>query len=162
VGEDGGRAETQASRARLGVALAAAVLLVGLTAVIVLASSSGSSEEGAASAPDDCLKAWNSDPEAISFGRHNSVGHGYSQVEVGYMPEEGSASLSADAAVGECAVVFAANQLDPEVLAAGQIYVDAEWLPLSGLLETADLAQLQSAAVGGANATVTPQGNLAK
>jgi hypothetical protein len=129
--------------------------------VIVLASSSGSSDEGtAAPAPDDCLKAWNSDPEAIGFGAHNSTGHGYSDVEVGYMPEEGSASLSAEPDVGKCAVVFAANKLDPEVLAAGQIYVDGQWVPLSGLLESADLAELQSAAVDGANATVTPQGNL--
>lgn len=141
--------------------MAAALLLAGLTAVILLASSSGPSEEGAAApAPDNCLKAWNSDQQAIAFGRHNSVGHGYSDVEVGYMPEEGSASLSAEPDAGECAVVFAANQLDPEVLAAGQIYVEGQWVPLSGSLEPADLAELQSAAVGGANATVTPQGGL--
>jgi len=140
--------------------LAAAVLLAGLTAVIVLASSSGP-EEGAASAtPGDCLKAWNSDRQAIAFGRHNSVAHDYSDVEIGYMPEEGSATLSADADAGECAVVFAANELDPEELAAGQIHGVGGWVPLSGFLEPADLAELQSAAVGGANAIVTPQGNL--
>jgi hypothetical protein len=76
------------------------------------------------------------------------------------MPEEGIASLSAEPDVGECAVVFAANQLDPEVLAAGQIHVDGQWVPLSGLLEPADLSELQSAAVSGANATVTRDGNL--
>jgi hypothetical protein len=154
-------ASARAPRARLGVAVAAAVLLAGLTAVILLASSSGPSEEGgAAPAPDECLKAWNSDAQAIGFGRHNSISHGYSDVEVGYMPKEGSANLSAEPDVGECAVVFAANQLDPERLAAGQIHGEGQWVPLSDLLEPAALAELQSAAVGGANATVTPQGDL--
>jgi hypothetical protein len=60
--------------------------------------------------------------------------------------------------VGECAVVFAANQLDPELLAAGQIHLEGRWVALSDLHEPADLAALQSAAVGGANATVAPQG----
>jgi hypothetical protein len=162
MGEDGGRAGSEGpSRARLGVALAAAVLLAGLTAIILLASSSGDSGEGAASpAPNNCLKAWNSDQQAIDFGRHNSVSHGYTDVEIGYMPEEGSASLSTEAAAGECAVVFAANELDPEELAAGQIHGAGGWAPLSGFIESADLAELQSAAVGGANAIVTEQGNL--
>ncbi len=76
------------------------------------------------------------------------------------MPEEGSASLSTDADAGECAVVFAANQLDPEELAAGEIHGAGGWVPLNGFIESDDLAELQSAAVGGANAIVTPQGNL--
>ena len=161
MGEDDGRADTGgASRARLGVALAAAVLLTGLTAVILLASSSGPSGEAASPAPDDCLKAWNSDQQAIEFGRHNSVSHGYTEVEIGYMPEEGSAGLSTDAEAGECAVVFAANELDPVELAAGEIHGAGGWVPLSGFIESADLAELQSAAVGGANAIVTEQGNL--
>jgi hypothetical protein len=93
--------------------VAAAVLLGGVVAVIVLASGS-SDESAAAAAPPHCLEAWNSDPQAIAFGRHNSIGHGYSEVQVGYMPREGSASLSADSDGDQCAVVFAANQLDPD------------------------------------------------
>jgi hypothetical protein len=139
--------------------VAAALLLAGLTAVLVLAGSSDSGDSASA-APRDCLEAWNSDQQAIEFGRHNSVAHGYSEVEVGYMPQEGSASLSGDAEAGECAVVFAANELDPEELAAGQIHGEGGWLPLSGLLESPDLAELQSAAVGRANATLTAQGDL--
>jgi hypothetical protein len=151
-------ASARASRARLGVAVAAAVLLAGLVAVILLGSSS--EEGGAASAPEKCLKAWNSDQQAIDFGRHNSVAHGYSDVQVGYLPAAGSADLSADPDAGECAVVFAATQLDPEYLAAGQIRAEGPWVPLSNSLEPAALAELQSAAVDGANAIVTPQGNL--
>jgi hypothetical protein len=140
--------------------VAAALLLAGLTAVLVLARSSGSDDGGSGVAPSDCLQAWNSDRQAIAFGRHNSVGHGYTEAEVGYMPEGGSASLSADAEAGECAVVFAANELDPEPVAAGEIHGDGGWVPLNGLLEPTDLAELQSAAVGGANATLTSGGEL--
>ena len=115
--------------------MAAALLLAGLTVVLVLARSSGSDDGGAGVAPSDCLQAWNSDRQAI-------------------------ASLSADAEAGECAVVFAANELDPEPVAAGEIHGDGGWVPLNGLLEPTDLAELQSAAVGGANATLTSGGEL--
>jgi hypothetical protein len=157
--EDRGRAEVRAaSGARFGVVLAAVVLLAGLTAIIL--TSSPSEQGAAAPAPLRCLEAWNSDSQAVAFGRHNSVSHGYSDVQVGHMLQEGSASLSSEPDGGECAVVFAADQLDPELLAAGQIQLKGQWVPFSSLLEPADLAALQSAAVGGANATVTPKGNL--
>ena len=146
--------------ARFGVALTAAMLLAGLTA-IVLTSSGSSSEEGtAAPAPLGCLEAWNSDSRAIAFGRHNSISHGYGDVQVGRMPQEGGTSLSSERGAGECAVVFAAEQLDPEPEAAGEIQLDGEWLPLSSLLETAVLGELQSAAVDAANAIVTAEGEL--
>jgi hypothetical protein len=146
--------------ARFGAVLAAIVLLTGLT-TIILTSSGSSSEEGTAPpAPLGCLKAWNSDSQAIAFGRHNSVGHGYSDVQVGRMPREGSTSLSSEPDAGECAAVFAAEQLDPEPLAAGQIHDQRHWVPLSSLLEPSALAELQSAAVDGANATVTAEGEL--
>jgi hypothetical protein len=149
------------SGARFGVVLAAAVLLAGLVAIIV--TSSGSSSDGgggAAPAPRRCLTAWNSDSEALAFGRHDSISHGYTDVQVGYMPEEGATSLSSEPEGGDCAVVFAADQLDPETEYVGQIYVAGEWVPLSGLLEALDLAELQDAAVDGANATVTSEGKL--
>src|SRR6185503_16028649 len=150
------------SGARFGVVLAAAVLLAGLVAIIV--TSSGSSSDGgggaAAPAPRRCLTAWNSDSEALAFGRHDSISHGYTDVQVGYMPEEGATSLSNTPEQGDCAVVFAANQLDPEAEYVGQIYVTGQWVPLSGLLEPLDLAELQDAAIDGANATVTSAGKL--
>ncbi len=135
-------------------------LLAGLTAIILTSSGSSSEEGTAAPAPLRCLKAWNSDSQAIAFGRHNSVSHGYIDVQVGLMPQEGSTSLSSKPGAGECAVVFAAEQLDPEALAAGEIHDQRQWLPLSTLLEPEELAELQSAAVDGANATVTEEGEL--
>jgi len=150
------------SGARFGVALAAAVLLAGLVAIIVTSSGSSSDDDGGggAPAPRRCLTAWNSDSEALAFGRHDSISHGYTDVQVGYMPEEGATSLSSEPVGGDCAVVFAADQLDPETEYVGQIYVTGEWVPLSGLLEPFDLADLQDAAVDGANATVTSEGKL--
>ena len=146
--------------ARFGAALAAVVLLAGLTAIILTSSGSSSEERTAVPAPLGCLKAWNSDSRAIAFGRHNSISHRYDDVQVGRMPQEGATSLSSRPGTGECAVVFAAEQLDPEPEAAGEIQLDREWIPLSSLLETAALAELQSAAVDGANAIVTADGEL--
>jgi hypothetical protein len=160
VGEDGEGGSIQAaSRARIGIGAAAVILLAGLIAII-LVSSRGSEQGAGPPAPHRCLEAWNSDPRAIEFGRHNSLSHGYSDVQVGYMPAEGSRVLTSAPDGGRCAVVFAASQLDPEPIAAGEIHVDGEWTPLSSLLESADLAELQSTAVGEANAHVTPAGDL--
>ena len=76
------------------------------------------------------------------------------------MPQEGATSLSSEPGTGECAVVFAAAELDPEPVAAGQIHDRGQWVPLSSLLEPAALGELQSAAVDGANAIVIPEGEL--
>ena len=45
------------------------------------------------------------------------------------MPQEGSTSLSSKPDAGECAVVFAAEQLDPEPVAAGQIQLEGNGCP---------------------------------
>ena len=156
-----GPAQTRTSPGtRFGILLAGAVLLAGLTAIVLIGTGSSSEEDTGAPAPPRCLEAWNSDSLAIEYGRHNSLGHGYSDAQVGRMPREGSASLSSKPDAGECAVVFAAEELDPEPVAAGQIELEGEWVPLSSLLESAALAELQSAAVGGANATLTEEGDL--
>ena len=57
--------------------------------------------------------------------------------------------------------VFAARQLDSEPQAAGEIHRGDEWVSLSTLLGTADLAELQRTAVADANATVNQYGKLA-
>ncbi len=112
-------------------------MLAGLTAIVLIGTGSSSEEGTGAPAPLRCLEAWNSDSLAIEYGRHNSLSHGYSDAQVGRMPQEGSASLSSKPDAGECAVVFAAEQLDPEPVAAGQIHDQGQWVPLSTLLEPA-------------------------
>jgi hypothetical protein len=139
------------------VALATALLLGGLIAVILMASSSGSDQ---ATAPQACLRAWNSNRASLTFGRHNSLAHGYTDVQVGYMPEQGGRSIGPDPDDGSCAIVFAADQLDPEPFAVGEILTENGWVPLSELLAPANLTALQSAALAAANATVTAEGRL--
>ena len=75
------------SGARFGVVLAAAVLLAGLVAIIVTSSGSSSRRRRGGARPRHCLTAWNSDSEALAFGRHDSISHGYTDVQVGYMPK---------------------------------------------------------------------------
>jgi hypothetical protein len=106
------------------------------------------------------VKAWNAYVYALNYGVHNSIGHDYTDVQVGYMPKGGSARLSDDPGIGPCAVVFAAHQPDPERQAAGQIHRGDEWVPLSRLLGLHDLAQLQVTAVTRANAKLTQYGKL--
>lgn len=139
------------------MALATAVLLAGLIAAILVASSSDSEQSPA---PQACLKAWNSYRPALAYGRHNSLAHGYTDVQVGYMPKQGGRGLGSDPDDGNCAIVFAASQLDPEAFAAGEFLTKEGWVPLSGLLAPANLAALQSAALAAANATVTAEGRL--
>ncbi|HEY7151968.1 MAG TPA: hypothetical protein VH391_09830 [Solirubrobacterales bacterium] len=157
--------EQAGSPSRRRAALAGALVLGALLIAIVITISSGSSSSGDAGwgdaqLPRGCLKAWNSDVVALNYGVHNSISHGYEDVQVGYMPRSGSALLSNDPDAGRCAVVFAANQLDPERQAAGQVHLGEEWVPLSRLVGLRELAQLQGAAVRQANAKVTEYGKL--
>ena len=117
----------------------------------------GSSKKAAL---EPCLKAWNSDVEALNFGIHNSISHGYKEVQVGYMPERGATRLATDPDAGRCAVVFAANHPDPEPEVVGQIRQGDHWIPLIHVLEPDELATLQRNAVADANATVNQYGKL--
>jgi hypothetical protein len=129
--------------------------------VVVLALSGGSaSESSAAAAPGECVKAWNRDENALSFARHNLTFHGYDRAEVGYLDPSPGASVSDEAAAGECAVIFARSSLDPEPLAAGQVISGGAWITLDTVLPSADLARLQSEAFDGANVEPAPSGEL--
>jgi hypothetical protein len=123
-------------------------------------AASSSSLKRSRAAPGPCLKAWNSDVEALNFGIHNSISHGYTDVQIGYMDERGAASLAIDPAAGECAVVFAAKQPDPEPEVVGQIHRGDHWVPLIRVLQAGELAALQRNAVADANATVNEYGKL--
>jgi hypothetical protein len=109
---------------------------------------------------DRCLKAWNSDVEALNLGVHNSISHGYEEVQVGYMPERGSTRLVTDPDGGECTVVFAREEPDPEPEVAGRTYRGSHWIPLTRVVDQGELATLQRDAVADANATVNQYGKL--
>jgi hypothetical protein len=165
VARDGPEPELRAPPSHRRAALAAALVLGALTVAILIGGSSGSSSSGddgttGAQAPRGCLKAWNSDVYALNYGVHNSISHGYMDVQVGYMPESGNAVLSHDPGIGPCAVVFAASQPDPERQAAGQIERGGKWAPLSGFLGLRELAELQQTAVKSANASLNQYGKL--
>jgi hypothetical protein len=149
------------SRSRVLLALGA---LFGFSIVvaIVAVTAGGNDQSGAASAaaPRECLDAWNQDSDALAFARHNSIFHNYNSAQVGYLTPASDASVSSDPGAGECVVVFARNQLDPEALAAGQILENGVWTPLTGLTDINTVARLQSEAFEGANAKPTIDGEI--
>jgi hypothetical protein len=148
-------------RARITVAIVAAGFLVAVVAIVLVAGGSGSEERVAAfPAPKECLEAWNSDEEAESFARHNRISHNYTEAEVGYL-SQATAEISGDPGAGDCAVAFARNSIDPEIVAAGQALIDGRWVPLSEVMDPNSVAELQSRAFDGANAEPTVEGDLA-
>lgn len=155
----GARPPSPSPRARL-IYACTAFLALGVLVAGVLALSGGSEGAGAAEAPGECLERWNSDRSARSFGRHNALAHGYSHAQVLTLTSDGSAPISAGDPDASCAVIFASTSLDPERVVAGQIYLQARWQPLNGLLDVERLAALQSEAVAAANTALTQTGEL--
>lgn len=127
---------------------------------VALVATAGS-KGGAAAAPDDCLRLWNEDAGAREYARHNATFHGYDAAQVGYMPaDEAEVAVTSESAGGECVVVFPRGELDPEVVAAGQIHRDGAWTPLSEVVAEDELTELQRSALNAANATPTQTGEL--
>lgn len=148
-------------RRRIVLALGALALFGAVVAVVAVTA--GGSDEGpaASAAPQECLDAWNNDRDAVAFAQHNSIFHNYTSAQVGYLTPAADASISSDPDAGECTVVFARNQLDPEPFAAGQILEDGAWRPLAQVVEVNTVARLQSEAFDGANAEPTSDGKIA-
>ena len=88
----------------------------------------------------------------MSTGVHLFRAHRYESVEVTRVGRDGGPL--ADGEQGICAVVFAAQALDPEQIAAAQVLAHDVWVPLSSLpaVTSIRLGELQSHAVGAANA----------
>lgn len=149
------------SRQRVILAVALAAVTVVLVVAVGVIGAGGGDDGPAAAAPDECLAKWNSDDAAIAFAVHNRTFHRYSEAQVGYMPAGGSQAVSGDPSDGSCVVVFARSALDPEPRAAGQIEQGGSWVPLTQVVVGNDLAALQEAALRGANARPTVQGELA-
>jgi hypothetical protein len=145
-------------RGRLVIALGA-LLLFGAIVAVVLLLAGGSPERSAAAAAAECLDAWNEDEAALAFSRHNQISHNYREAEVAYLNMR-EASVSSDSEAGQCVVIFARTELDPEAIAAGQVLRGDIWVPLNQVLDLNTVARLQSEAFDGANAEPTQTGEL--
>jgi hypothetical protein len=146
-------------RGRIAIAVGGAVLLLAIVAIVVLAGGGG---EASAEAPPECVRAWNTDPAAVAFGRHNYSGHGYEGALVTYLSEEAEEVDGAE--LGSCAVIFPARALDPEPIAAGEVLEGGSWTPVSRLegVELARVAELQVLAAGSPNTRLADTGHLAE
>jgi hypothetical protein len=150
----------RSARGRIAIAVGAAAVLFVIVAVVALAGGGG--DEARAEAPRECVRAWNSDPEAVAFGRHNRFGHGYEGALVTYLSEEAEEVESAD--LGLCAVIFPAEALDAEPIAAGEVLRAGTWTPISELegVELSRVGELQALAAGAPNTSLADTGMLAE
>jgi len=147
-------------RHRIVIAAGAAVVLIAIVAVVALAGGGGDEER--AEAPPECVRAWNSDPAAVAFGRHNYNGHGYEGALVTYLTDDAEEVDSAE--LGRCAVIFPAQALDPEPIAAGEVLRAGTWTPISELagVELTRVGELQVLAAGAPNTRLASTGELAE
>jgi hypothetical protein len=129
----------------------------------VVAIASGRSDQDApvAGAPPTCVKAWNDDPAARAYGRHNFSFHLYKGALVEFL--NGDAERVGPGQLGLCAVVFPSRALDPEPFAAGQVLRGDRWVPISTLpgVDLNRVAELQVIAAGSPNTTLDVRGELA-
>jgi hypothetical protein len=145
------------ARGRIAIAVGAAVLLLAIVAIVAVA---GGGDEQAAAAPPECVRAWNSDPAAVAFGRHNYTSHGYQGALVTYLSEDAQEVDSAE--LGLCAVIFPAQALDSEPVAAGEVLKAGSWTPISELqgVELSRVGELQVMAAGAPNTRLADTGEL--
>ena len=148
----------ESSRARALIAIVALAGFGVLIAVILLTG--GSEGRTFTEAPAECVERWNDDPHAVSNGVHNFNSHGYASVQVAYASVDGSEVASTPVTGGGCVVVFAAQALDPEPVAAAEINLSERWVPLSTKTVEERLAELQSDAISAANARLSADGRL--
>ena len=142
--------------------IVAGVLAVGTIALVVILSLAGSDERDPAEAAEaECVRDWNSNAQAVAFGSHLYGGHGYTDVQVMRLAEDGG-PLAANE-TGKCAIAFASGTPDPEPEAAAQIFDGRTWNAVSSLSRGAPerLVVLQADAVAGANARLEADGRIA-
>jgi hypothetical protein len=145
------------ARGRIAIAIGAAAALVAIVAIVAVA---GGGDEQTASAPPECVRAWNADPAAVAFGRHNYTSHGYQGALVTYLTEDAEDVDSAEH--GLCAVIFPAQALDSEPVAAGEVLKGGTWTPISELqgVELTRVGELQVMAAGAPNTRLADTGEL--
>jgi hypothetical protein len=131
-----------------------------IVAVVVLAGGGSDDGEGAAAADPECLRRWNADPAALTLGRHQSLFHRYTSVQVLRLDVEGG-TFAADVD-GSCAVAYASAIPAREERASAQILDAGRWVGLSTVEGVTPelLGRLQDDAIAGANAALDVQGRL--
>ena len=151
--------EPDGARARILIAIGAAVVLAAVIAVIAVASGGDSEERAGVAASEECIEAWNRDQAARAYGRHNFSFHMYDGALVTYLTENGE-EVESPASGALCAVIFPSQALDPEPFAAGQVLRGKLWIPISELegMELSRLAELQVLAAGSPNTRLDVQG----
>lgn len=150
--------EQRSERSRL---LFAGALAVALAALVVGINIIGGSEDpDPVRADPQCVSSWNSDQAALQLGRHQFQVHGYERVQVLRLAITPAEVEPSDR--GTCALVFAAEQLDPEASAAAQVLQRGTWVPVSniGSVTPELLGRLQSEAGARANATLAENGAI--
>jgi hypothetical protein len=159
--------EPPSQRARLAIALGAALFLGIIVGAVVLVGASGSDRPGLPTGT--CFKAWNEDPIApIQDGQHAYNAHGYRQVLVTRIDrdlqivEEPLEEEAADAPAARCAVIFAAPQPDFEPDFGVRIYDSGRWfgLAVTDKATLDDIGRLQSEAVPVSNSLLTASGKV--
>lgn len=146
-------------RARLLIALGAALALI-LLVVVVIASSGGGDESESFVAAPECIDAWNENASATAYGRHNFNFHLYTGALVTFLTDDAAQVGKGEG--GRCAVIFPSQALDPEPFAAGQILQGKKWLSLSSLdgVALTRVAELQAEAAATQNTAIETTGRL--
>jgi hypothetical protein len=148
-------------RGRLLFAGAASALLAVIVVAVLLLGGGESDAERTVTAPSqDCVEAWNNDPAATAYGRHNFNFHRYEGALVTFLD---AAAEEVDEGEGDCAVIFPAEVLDSEPIAAGQVLAGRKWKPISSLdgIDLTRVGELQVLAAQAPNAALDGTGELA-
>ncbi len=103
--------EPAGARARILIAVGAAVVLAAVIAVIAVASGGDSGERETVAAPKECVDAWNRDQAARAYGRHNFSFHQYDGALVTFLTTTGEEVGSGEG--GLCAVPVPAGSTRP-------------------------------------------------
>ena len=163
---DGGGNDAS-QRARMAIALGAAILLAAI--VVVVVATRGGDEEPSELLAGTCFEAWNDDVVAPrQDGIHAYTAHGYRQTLVTRLDEDaeivglGEDSTAPGDPQARCAVIFASPQVDEEPDFGVRVYDEGRWTGL-GLTDESPLkviADLQAEAVADSNALLASNGTL--
>jgi len=149
------------AKGRIPIAVGTAIALTVVIVVVAIASGPDDDAAAVAAAPPICVDAWNEDPAARAYGRHNFTFHLYEGALVEFLNAD--AQPVAQGQIGLCTVVFPARALDPEPFAAGQVLQGRRWTPISELpgVDLNRVAELQVTAANSPNTTLDERGELA-